>query len=210
MPKNSRGQTINRFGQFVSEKPIAIAVSKRLRAIAEDVAVKVRPLVRDELEYTLRSKIYASRTPATQAGKEVQEYNETKAHQKRKLYHHTGTLERSIYCIIEGNTVKAMIRDEKYGNGRSATQVYDDLKFGTTNNPKKPMYKIYDDGGNIIGLSPYIQQKPHNFEARTREYMKTYLNNLEKDIYENGAKNINPKYLRKLSKADLNTGKGGK
>lgn len=189
----------NKLGQFTSINHITQAINKRLQAIATDEQIKIKALVRDELEQTLRSEIYASRTPATEKGLEVKEYNETHKHQKSRPYHHTGKLESSIYAIIDGDTVKAMVQDKQYDNGRSTTEVYDYLKFGTTDTPKNDVY----DYANGNQFSKYISQEPHNFEARTREHMEIFLRDLETDIEQNGTKHINPKYLKKLRKSDM-------
>ena len=184
----------NKKGQITSTKPIEIAIQKRLIDIAKDEGIRIKALVRDELEKELRLDIYDSYTPLTKRGKMVQEYNETHKHQKPHPYHHTGRLAQSVYAIIDGDNVKAMIKNKQYDNGTSTAEVYDYLKFGTTNNPKSNIYS-YDNGTKF---STYISQPPHNFEARTREHMKDFLNKLAIDINENGTKNINPKYLRDI------------
>ena len=182
----------NKRGQFVSEKLISIKIPKALQEIADDVAIRVRPIVRDELENTLVHEIYASRTPATEQGKKVQEYNETHKHQKKRPYHHTGLLERSIYGTIDGDVVKANVRDQRYDNGASTTDVYDYLKFGTTDNPKNDTY----DYANGTEFSKYISQEPHNFEARTREYMNQFLDRLAADI-KNHPERYSDKYKKR-------------
>lgn len=181
----------NKRGQFTSSHMNVVKISKALQEIADDAAIRVRPIVRDELENTLIHEVYASRTPATEQGKNVQEYNETHKHQKKKPYHHTGLLENSIYCTIDGDIVKANVRDQKYDNGASTTEVYDYLKFGTTDNPKNDTY----DYANGTKFSKYISQEPHNFEARTKEYMDIFLDTLAADI-----KNHPEKYSEKYRK----------
>jgi len=170
----------NKKGQFTGERIVSLKISKALQEIANDAAIRVRPIVRDELENTLRTEIYTSYTPATKKGKDIQEYNETHKHQKAHPYHHTGLLASSVYATIEGNTVKANIKDEKYNNGTSTTEVYNYLKFGTTTTPKSNSYS-YNNGNDF---SQYISQKPHNFEARTREYMKIFLDRLANDLQQ--------------------------
>ena len=184
----------NKWNQYASAKPIEMAIKKRLLSIASEEGIRVKALVRDELEKELRFNIYESYAPSTKQGQQIQEYNETHKHQKAKLYHHTGRLAQSIYATIDGDNVKAMVRDEKYDDGASTTEVYDYLKFGTTNTPKKDVYS-YNNGTEF---SRYTSQPPHNFEARTRDHMNEFLNNLAEDIDQNGAKNINPKYLRDI------------
>ena len=190
----------NKRGQFTGNKPIAIAISKRLLNIAKDEGIRIKAMVRDELETELRFQVYTSYRPATKQGQEVAEYNATHKHQKSRPYHHTGRLAHNINAIIDGNTVKAIVRDEKYDNGASTTEVYDYLKFGTTNTPKKSDVYDYNNGDRF---SQYISQEPHNFEARTRDHMEDFLSQLAEDIDRNGKKNINPKYLKKIKKSDM-------
>lgn len=168
----------NKLGQITGKDPIKLKISKQLLKIADEVAIRVKPIIRDQLETSLRANIYASYEPATKSGKAVQEYNDTHAHQKAKPYHHTGLLARSVYCTIDGNMVKANVRKDMYSNGTSAAEVYNYLKFGTTNNPKSDFYS-YDNGKSF---SRYIAQKPHNFEAATRKEMKVFLKGLATDI----------------------------
>lgn len=184
----------NKKGQITSTKPIEIAIKNVLLNVARDEGIRVKAMVRDELERELRLDIYDSYMPATKSGKETQEYNKTHKHQKPHPYHHTGLLASSVYATIDGNIIKAMVRNEQYSNGTSTQKLYDYLKFGTTDTPKKSVYS-YDNGKQFARYTP---QAPHNFEARTREYMNQYLDNLAVDIEKNGRKNINPKYLRNI------------
>ena len=168
----------NKRGQYVSEGNLELKITKRLQAVADEVAIRVKPIVRDELEQTLRAEIYASLTPATEKGKAIQNYNESHTHQKKRLYHHTGTLASSIHGTINGDIVNAgPMEGVTYEDGTPVEDVYNYLKFGTTDTPKKDVYN-YGDGQ----FSQYIPQEPHNFEARTREYMKVFLKDLEKDL----------------------------
>ena len=184
----------NKIGQITSTKPIETSISKSLIDSAKALDMKIKAMVRDELERELRLDIYDSYTPATKKGKAIKEYNKTHKHQKPHAYHHTGRLAQNIYALIDGNNVKAMVKDTQYRDGTSTTDVYNYLKFGTTDKPKKDAYS-YNDGSNF---SSYIPQSPHNFEARTREYMKSFLDKLEADIEQNGTKYIDKRYLKKL------------
>ena len=183
----------NKLGQITGTGPVEAIIKKSLLAIAKDEGIKLKAMVRDELEKELSFQVYTSYKPVTKKGKDTQYYNKTHKHQKVKPYHHTGKLARNIYAVIDGNNVKAMVRDEEYDNGVSTTEVYDYLKFGTTDTPKNDTYS-YDGGKNF---SKYIPQGPHNFEARTREHMRDFLNKVEIEIRTNGSKNINPRYLKK-------------
>lgn len=173
MPRNTRGE-------FTGTDRISIRITKRLQEIADEVAIRVKPIVRDELEQTLRSEIYASYTPATKSGQETEAYNETHKHQKSMPYHHTGLLARNVSAVIESNIIKAKIKDAKYPNGKSTTEVYDFLKFGTSKESSKKGF-FYNEGQDF---STYIYQEPHNFEARTREYMRNFLKKLEQDLQQ--------------------------
>ena len=189
----------NKLGQITRTKPIEIAIKKSLLAIARQEGVRVKALVRDELEDQLRLNVYTSYEPATKIGIETKKYNETHKHQKSHPYHHTGLLASSIYTVIDGDTIKAMVKNNQYPNGTSTTKLYDYLKFGTTDTPKKSVYG-YDNGKKF---ARYVAQRPHNFEARTKIYMNHFLDKLAANIEENGSAKINSKYLRKLRKSDM-------
>ena len=173
MPRNTRGQ-------FVGADKVSLKITKRLQEIADEVAIRVKPIVRDELEQTLRSEIYASYTPATKSGQETEEYNRTHKHQKKRPYHHTGKLASSVYATIDGNTIKAKLKEKQYDNGRTTAEVYDFLKFGTARETSKKGF-TYNQGEEF---SAYIHQEPHNFEARTREHMRDFLKELEIDLQQ--------------------------
>ena len=177
MPRNTRGQ-------FVGADKVSLKITKRLQEIADEVAIRVKPLVRDELEKTLRSEIYASYTPATKSGQETEEYNQTHKHQKKRPYHHTGLLTSKVYAVIEENVIKSKIRSAKYDNGSTTEEVYDFLKFGTPKETSKKGF-TYNKGEEF---STYIHQEPHNFEARTREYMRDFLKKLETDLQQHPEK----------------------
>lgn len=185
----------NKRGQITSNRTISTKLIKALQEAANNAAIRIKPLVRDELEQTLRSEIYASYTPATERGKAIQEYNETHKHQKPQSYHHTGLLASSVYATIQGDVIQAVIKDKQYPDGASTTEVYDYLKFGTTDTPKKSDTYAYANGTEF---SKYIPQEPHNFEARTREYMNEFLDNLLVELQtEKGKEKYIGKYLNK-------------
>lgn len=188
--------TRNKLGQFTGQKVVSVKLAKRLQTIAKEDGIKLKAMVRDELERTLILEIQASYRPATKRGKEVQAYNETHKHQKPRPYHHIGLLASKIYATIEGDIIQAKVKDVKYPDGASTTKVYDYLKFGTPDEPKNGKKGFFYNNGQ--NFSPYISQEPHNFEARTREHMRQFIGELENSIYQYGAKKINPKYLKKL------------
>ena len=167
--------------------------------IGEELAVRIRPLVRDELEETLRSKIYASYSPATEKGKVVKNYNETHTHQQTHPYHHTGLLLRNIRGVIEGNSAVVKVFPEQYENGTTTSEVYDYLKYGTPEKPKKAgVDSYYFD--HKQSLSPYIQQLPHDFEKETAIHMDRFLSNLANEI---STKNKNGKYTDKVKERNI-------
>lgn len=177
----------NKRGQFTSEKPISWKITNVLKKTASDVAIRIKPLIRDKLEEELRTQIYLSRTPVTEKGQAIKEYNKTHDHQKPKLYHHTGKLERSVYATIDGNRVVAHIKDDTYDNGKSTTEVYDYLKFGTPDTPNPGKADVYSYA-NGTKFSRYLSHKPHQFEARTRENMVIFLEKLKRDLKNNPGK----------------------
>lgn len=183
----------NKKGQITRIKPIEIKLSKRIQEIADEVAIRVKPIVRDELESTLRSEIYASYTPATKKGQQIKEYNESHKHQKVRPYHHTGLLASKVDAVIDEDMVKAIIRDGQYKDGATTSEVYDYLKFGTRTIPSEKDVYSYNNGNKF---SMYISQEPHNFEARTKEYMDQFLEDLENDLLNNPEKYSN-KYKNK-------------
>ena len=158
-------------GQFTSD--VSILAYKELSAWAKEIEERIKPEIRDKLAQELAYQINASRTPATKKGQEIEEYNQNNAHKKARLYHRTGTLARSIHGRINGNVIEAgPDKNAKYEmDDTPVTDVYNYLKYGTTDTPKYDKYYF----NNKKGLSPYIQQKPHDFEARTSDAMKIYM-----------------------------------
>ena len=146
----------NKRGQYTSEKVINQKITKELQALAHNVDIKIKPIVRDELENTLIHEIRASYTPATQ--------------NPERPYNHYHRLEASVYAVVVKDTVQIRFKKKKYRNGRTVEQVYNDLKFGTKDTPKKPVYWY-----GKHKYAGYISQEPHNFEARTREHMRIFL-----------------------------------
>lgn len=166
----------NKLGQFTSQKAISVKVAKRLQSAAKNLNTNIMPIIRDELEQTLRSEIYKSYRPATDH-----------SNPNVRPYIHTGLLISSVYAEIKEDTIQAEIDDKVYPNGKTASEVYNYLKFGTTDDPNNDIYIYFNNG---LQFSTYISQSPHNFEARTREHMKEYLNILKTDIKTNPEKYI--------------------
>lgn len=193
----------NKKGQITGQNMVKIKITKALQEVAKDCSIRVKPLVRDKLERTLIANVHESFTPATAKGKEIEEYNKTHTHQKPRLYHHTGLLLENIYGVIEGDSVTVKISDVAYDNDTTVAEVYNHLKFGTTDNPDTDVY-AYDKGeGQGIQFAPYIAQEPHNFEARTRQEMNEFLDRLAGDI-KNNPKYYSEKYTDLVQKKFLN------
>lgn len=157
----------NSRGRFV--KDMSILITKDLQAAADEVGVRIRPIVRDELVRTHRANIYATRIPAENGS-----------------YHHTGMLARHVKGIIDGNTVKAVIEEVPYKKdeirsqhgAKLTTEVYEILKNGSKAHPRADSYPYTDKDGQVK-WSQYIQQKPHDFEQRTLDDMEVFLNNIK-------------------------------
>lgn len=181
MARNTRGQ-ITHVG------PMTKYITKRLQQVGNEVEIRVKPLVRDEAARILRAEVYDSYQPITTRGKATQEYNETHKHQQARPYHHTGRLVAAIYGTIEGNSIKLKVSENKrytYANGKTAAEVYDMLKFGTTKEPKNDTYS-YGEGE----YAKYTPQPPHYFEARAKEQIDAYLDDLGRKLQTGEWRNI--------------------
>ena len=94
----------NKKGQFVSEGALTFEITKKMKSMGDEIVERIKPKIRDELEQTLRSEIYASYTPAD---KKSQKSNKDTKNQNTRPYHHTGILVSSIQGVIEGDTITA-------------------------------------------------------------------------------------------------------
>ena len=174
-------------------KQLSILITKQLQEIAKDCEQKVKIVLRDELEDQHKHDIYTSYAPIQQSGIEIAEYNRTHKHQKTNPYHHSGTLIRSIYGVIDGNTVKIEQDDLKYEDGTSAKDVYEWLDKGTKKS-KKHEYYILDGKGSHTPYVRYVPQPRHGFKKATLDYIDVFIKStLIPDIE-------NHKYLRKTRK----------
>lgn len=193
-------------GQVIRADKLKIHITEELKEIAELTNTKVKPLIRDKLEEELRYQIYASYTPATEKGKAVSTYNKSNTHQQARPYHHTGKLASKVYAVIEGNEIKAKLMPGQYDNGKTVEEVYNILKFGTSETPHKispktgkPVDGFYFNGKS--NFSPYIQQQPHNFETETNRNMQEFI---QKEIINKLNKNpkayAGTKYEKKSNK----------
>ena len=181
--QNEKGQT---------SKQLSILINRRLREIAQDCENKVKIVLRDELEKQHKHDIYSTYAPIQQSGMEVAKYNAEHKRQKKQLYHHSGTLIRSVKGVIERNTVKIEIEDNHYDDGTSVKDVYEWLDKGT----KKSEYDVYILGGKGTH-TPYVTYIPtprHGFKKMTLDYMDSFIKNELIPNIEKG------KYLRKTRK----------
>lgn len=202
MARKLRSQ--NAKGQFT--KGVSILISKKLQAeldaVAEECVVRIKPIIRDELERTYKDEVHASYRPATKTGKDVQKYNETHKHQKAAPYHHTGHFLESINAVIEGSVVKIKLKEIAYDDDTTTLDVYDYLSKGTTKRPKHDKY--YIKGSDGIGLADYISTPKHQFDAHTLNHMKGFLDSLASDIRNHPKNYIKYTDKRKAKSLGLN------
>lgn len=168
----------NNLGQITNE--FSILVTKELQKIADDAELKIKPIIRDELERVYKDNVRNSYTPISKTGIAVEEYNKTHKHQKPKSYHHTGTFADSVKSVIDGSTVKIIIEDKLYEDGVSTTQVHEWLTKGTTDTPRKKSYPYVKKQGDSYSAewASYNPTPKHYFEEHTLEQMKGFLNDL--------------------------------
>lgn len=187
----------NAKGQFV--KGVSILITKELQKIADDVAVRVKPIVRDELEKTYRLNVYETYAPISNSGKAVKEHNDSHTHKQSQPYHHTGIFVNSTKAVIDGSVVKMVIEDHMYPDGASTTQVYEWLTKGTTKTPVNDSYPyIKKSGGEYsTGWATYNPTPEHKFEQKTLAEMEIFLDNLIIDIKNNPTK-YHGKYKNKV------------
>lgn len=171
MKYNSKNRRINTRGQFTSEKLLERKLSKRLQEVAYESRIRLQALTRDKLVSELRHQIYASYVSTGDGS-----------------YEHTRLLPTSVYAVIEGDTIQVKLEDNHYKGIDSegniidipVEDVYNYLKFGTKKQAKSDVYPYLDENDNIR-FAPYKATLPHNFEARTKEVMDIFLNNVAND-----------------------------
>ena len=172
------------FNKIYVKKGIAVKIDKALLDLGQELQIRVKTAVRDELERTYKDNIRHTYTPTGERGRTIAEYNKThKNRQKAANYHHTGTLLRSMHGKIDGNTVKVTIDpDARYEDGTTAYQVYKWLSQGTR---KKPRYPYYPVEGPNASDTPWAKYEPtpiHPFNQLTISDMDNYLERLTEQL----------------------------
>ena len=175
---------------------VGLRIDKQLTELADEIGIRIKPMVRDELERTYRANIYESRVSES-AG----------------TYHHTGRLAGSIYAVINGDIIKVKIKPVKYPDkkGRKITtvQVYKWLTKGTKKVAKSEYYPIESNEKKVrtytrtikkgknkgqtidedIHWAKYTPTPKHTFNQDTIRDMEIYLKDLavklqDKNSYE--------------------------
>ena len=180
------------------QKQAAVLITKQLEQIANDVEKDATEIIKDKLLENYKENVLASYTPRSEAGLEVQEYNEyqksreqklgTRLHKKKLTYRHTGIFLDSIYTEVKNKTVMIKIRDTQYPDGATTTQVYEWLTKGTKGSDKPyPYVKVTgkdatDPNNYSTGWARNYPTPRHLFEEHTREQMKGFLASFKENI----------------------------
>ena len=180
------------------QKQATVLITKQLEQIANDVEKDATEIIKDKLLENYKENVLASYTPRSEAGLEVQEYNEyqksreqklgTRLHKKKLTYRHTGIFLDSIYTEVKNKTVMIKIRDTQYPDGATTTQVYEWLTKGTKGSDKPyPYVKVTgkdatDPNNYSTGWARNYPTPRHLFEEHTREQMKGFLASFKENI----------------------------
>ena len=185
------------------QKQATVLITKQLEQIAEEVEKDATKIIEDKLLETYKENVLASYSPRSEAGQEVQAYNESRKqleHKDRELgiksrrgrkkltYKHTNIFINSIYTEVKNKMVMIKIRDEQYPDGASTTQVYEWLTKGTEGSDKPyPYVKVTgkdatDPNNYSTGWARNYPTPRHLFEEHTREQMKGFLENFQGNI----------------------------
>lgn len=188
------------------QKQATVLITKQLEQIAEEVEKDATKIIEDKLLETYKENVLASYSPRSEAGQEVQAYNESRKQleqedralgiksrrgRKKLTYHHTNIFVNSIYTEVRNKTVMIKIRDEQYPDGASTTQVYEWLTKGTKGSDKPyPYVKVTgkdatDPNNYSTGWARNYPTPQHLFEEHTREQMKGFLDNFASNIKDN-------------------------
>lgn len=188
------------------QKQATVLITKQLEQIAEEVEKDATKIIEDKLLETYKENVLASYSPRSEAGQEVQAYNESRKQleqedralgiksrrgRKRLTYRHTNIFVNSIYTEVRNKTVMIKIRDEQYPDGASTTQVYEWLTKGTNGSDKPyPYVKVVgkdatDPNNYSTGWARNYPTPRHLFEEHTREQMKGFLDNFASNIKDN-------------------------
>lgn len=110
-------------------KGLNLRIDNQLKGLADEVGIRIKPLLRDKLESIYRYRIYASYESESTG-----------------TYHQTGLLASSVYAIIDGDVIRVKIKSKTYPDkkGREITtvQVYRWLTKGTRKKAKSLYYPI--------------------------------------------------------------------
>lgn len=185
------------------QKQATVLITKQLEQIANDVEKDATKIIEDKLLETYRENVLASYSPRSEAGQEVQAYNESRKQleqkdrelgiksrrgRKKLTYKHTNIFINSIYTEVKNKMVMIKIRDEQYPDGASTTQVYEWLTKGTEGSDKPyPYVKVTgkdttDPNNYSTGWARNYPTPRHLFEEHTREQMKGFLENFQGNI----------------------------
>ena len=200
------------------QKQATVLITKQLEQIANNVEKDATKIIEDKLLETYKENVLASYSPRSEAGQEVQAYNESRKQleqkdrelgiksrrgRKKLTYKHTNIFINSIYTEVKNKTVMIKIRDEQYPDGASTTQVYEWLTKGTEGSDKSyPYIKVTgkdatDPNNYSTGWARNYPTPRHLFEEHTREQMKGFLENFQDNIKNNYDKR---KYKKKRRK----------
>ena len=185
------------------QKQATVLITKQLEQIAEEVEKDATKIIEDKLLETYKENVLASYSPRSEAGQEVQAYNESRKQleqedkklgiksrrgRKKLTYRHTNIFVDSIYTEVKNKTIKIKIKDEIYPDGASTTQVYEWLTKGTKGSDKSyPYIKVTgkdatDPNNYSTGWARNYPTPRHLFEEHTREQMKGFLENFQGNI----------------------------
>lgn len=185
------------------QKQATVLITKQLEQIAEEVEKDATKIIEDKLLETYKENVLASYSPRSEAGQEVQAYNESRKQleqkdkelgiksrrgRKKLTYKHTNIFINSIYTEVKNKMVMIKIRDEQYPDGASTTQVYEWLTKGTEGSDKPyPYVKVTgkdatDPNNYSTGWARNYPTPRHLFEEHTREQMKGFLENFQGNI----------------------------
>lgn len=185
------------------QKQATVLITKQLEQIANDVEKDATKIIEDKLLETYKENVLASYSPRSEAGQEVQAYNESRKQleqkdrelgiksrrgRKKLTYKHTNIFINSIYTEVKNKMVMIKIRDEQYPDGASTTQVYEWLTKGTEGSDKPyPYVKVTGKDGTdpnnySTGWARNYPTPRHLFEEHTREQMKGFLENFQGNI----------------------------
>ena len=188
------------------QKQATVLITKQLEQIANNVEKDATKIIEDKLLETYKENVLASYSPRSEAGQEVQAYNESRKQleqkdrelgiksrrgRKKLTYKHTNIFINSIYTEVKNKTVMIKIRDEQYPDGASTTQVYEWLTKGTEGSDKSyPYIKVTgkdatDPNNYSTGWARNYPTPRHLFEEHTREQMKGFLENFQDNIKNN-------------------------